>query len=135
MSSFNDALENALLDHVFGSVDYTPPTNITVHLYTVAPTDSGGGTEVSTGVWTNYAAVSLTNNTTNFPAASGGAKSVGVDVDFGTATISGAAPTVVAMALKDGSTFLGWAPLAVNKTINNGDPVEFPAGDLDLSLA
>src|SRR5512146_2038466 len=126
MSSFSDYLEAKLLDHVFGATAYTAPVTLYARLYTAAPSDTGGGTEVSTGVWTNYAAVAITNNTTNFPAASGTSptlKSNGTIIDFGTATISGAAPTVVAVALYDAATLgneIGWAALTVNKTINNG---------------
>lgn len=135
--SLSDFLENELLDHVFGAAAYTAPGTVYAALFTAAPSDSGGGTAVSTGVWTNYARVAITNNATNFPAASGGAKSNGTDIDFGTATISGTAPVVVAVGLFDASVsgnLLGWADLAVNKTINNGDPVKFAAGDLDITL-
>lgn len=67
--SFSNFLEGSLLDHVFGSVDYTPPVTFYVALFTVTPSDSGGGTEVSGG---SYARVAMTNNPTNFPNASSG---------------------------------------------------------------
>ncbi len=135
--SFSDFIENELLDHLFGAATYTPPVTVYVALFTAAPTDAGGGTEVSTGVWTNYARVAVTNNATNFPAASGGAKSNGTEIDFGTATISGTAPVVVAIGLYDALTvgnLLAWCDAAANKTINDGDPVTIPAGDLDVTL-
>lgn len=136
--SFADYLENKVLDHVFNATAYSPGATFYAALYTAAPSDTGGGTEVSTGTWTNYARIAITRNTTNFPAASGGAIANGTVIDFGTATISGGPPTVVAMAILDaasGGNFIGWADLAVNKTINNGDPVSFPVGDLDITLA
>lgn len=136
MGSFSDFLELELLDHVFGNAAYSAPATIYIALYTAAPSDSGGGTEVSTSDWTNYARVAVTNNATNFPAASAGAKSNGTDIDFGTATIS-SAPTVVAAAALDassGGNFLAWGALTENKTINNGDPVTFGTGDFDLTL-
>ncbi|HEX7124961.1 MAG TPA: hypothetical protein VF406_04190 [Thermodesulfobacteriota bacterium] len=135
--SFSDFLENELLDHVFGAAAYTAPATLYIALFTAAPTDAGGGTEVSTGVWTNYARVAVTNNATNFPAASGGAKSNGTLIDFGTAAISGAAPTVVAIGVYDAAVagnLLAWCDAAASKTINNGDPVTIPNGDLDLTL-
>ena len=46
MAGFSDYLEDKVLDHVFGGVAYTQPTKH-VALYTVAPTDTGGGTEVT----------------------------------------------------------------------------------------
>ena len=47
MSGFSDYLEDKVLDHVFGGNAYTAPTTLYVALYTVAPSDTGGGTEVS----------------------------------------------------------------------------------------
>jgi len=131
MGSKSDYLENKVLDHVLRVSSFTVPAANYVALYTVTPSDAGGGTEVSTGVWTNYARKSAT-----FNAASGGATSNSNLVDFGTATISGGAPTVVAFGLLDASTsgnLLYWGALAVNKTINNGDPVTIPIGDLDIT--
>lgn len=49
MASMTDFLETALLDHVFRSVAYVPPTTIYLGLLTAAPDDSGGGTEVTGG--------------------------------------------------------------------------------------
>lgn len=134
--SDSNYLENELLDHVLGGGDFTRPGTIYVALYTASPTDADSGTEVSTGVWTNYARVAVTNNATNFPAASGGAKSNGTDIDFGTATISGTAPVVTHVGLRDassGGNLLKWAALTTPKTINDGDPVKFAAGDLDFT--
>lgn len=130
--SFSDFLENELLDHVFGAAAYTAPATVYVALYTVAPTDAGGGTEVTGGA---YARVAVTNNATNFPAASGGAKSNGTVITFPTATANWG--TVVAFAILDaaaGGNFLCWADLAVNKTVNNGDTAEFAVNDLDITL-
>ena len=49
MAGFSDYLEDKVLDHGFGGTAYTAPTTLYVALYTVAPTDTGGGTEVSGG--------------------------------------------------------------------------------------
>ena len=49
MAGFSDYLEDKVLDHVFGGTAYTAPSTLYVALYTVAPTDTGGGTEVSGG--------------------------------------------------------------------------------------
>lgn len=139
----SDLVENKVLDWLFGrktfdgsGTDTTVPATYYVALFTVTPSDAGGGTEVSTGAWTNYARVAVANTLTNFPAASGGAKATGADIDFGTAVIPGAGPTVVAMALMDaasGGNVVRWGPLTASKTPANGDPVKFPAGQLTLS--
>ncbi len=130
--SFNDFLEDELLDHVFGAAAYTAPATLYVALYTVAPSDTGGGTEVTGG---SYARVAVTNNATNFPAASGGAKSNGTVITFPTATANWG--TVVAFAILDAATngnFLCWADLTTSKAVNSGDTASFAVGDLDITL-
>jgi hypothetical protein len=124
--SFSDFLENELLDHVLDVGAYTAPTAVYAALFTTAPTDAGGGTEVSTG---SYARVAIT-----FGAASGGASANSAAITFPTA--SGSWGTIVAMAFFDASTvgnMLGWADLAVNKAVGSGDTAEFAIGDLDVT--
>ena len=131
--SKSDYLENKLLDHVLGGGDYSRPATVYVALYTVAPTDAGGGTEVSGG---SYARVAVTNNATNWPAASGGAKSNGTEIAFPTATADWG--TVVAFAILDaasGGNFLYWADLTASKTVSNGDTASFAVGELDVTEA
>jgi len=130
--SFSDFLELELLDHVFGNAAYSTPATLHVALFTAAPSDTGGGTEVSGG---SYARVAVTNNATNFPAASGGAKANGTAVTFPTATASWG--TVVAFGIFDassGGNLLAWATLTTNKTIGSGDTASFPVGDIDVTL-
>ncbi len=47
MSSFSDYTENLVLNYVFTTNSVTRPTAWYVGLFTAAPSDSGGGTEVS----------------------------------------------------------------------------------------
>jgi hypothetical protein len=129
--SKSDYLENKVLDHVLGNTAYSAPATTYIALYTAAPTDAGGGTEVSGG---SYARVSVTNNTTNWPNASGGAKSNGADVTFPTAT--GSWGTVVAFGILDASTsgnLMYWGDLTVSKTISTGDTAKFATGDIDVT--
>ena len=129
--SKSDYLENKVLDHVLGGADYTRPATVYVALYTVAPTDAGGGTECTGG---SYARKDVTNNVTNFPAASSGAKSNGVEIAFVQATASWG--TVVAFGIFDAVTagnLLYWATVTTNKTIDNGDTAKFAVGDLDIT--
>lgn len=131
--SFSDYLENKLLDHTFNATTFTSPATVYVALYTAAPTDAGGGTEVTGG---SYARVSKTANTTNFPASSGGAIANGTTVTFPTATADWG--TVVAFGIFDDPTagnLLVWADLTANKTVSNGDTASFAVGDLDITLA
>lgn len=126
--SKSDYLENQILDHVLGGGDYTRPATVYVALYTVAPTDSGGGTEVSGG---SYARVAVTNNATNWPAASGGSKANGTAIAFPEATADWG--TVLAWGIFDaasGGNLLYYGTLAANKTISTGDTASFAASDL-----
>lgn len=131
--SFSDFLENKLLDHAFGNAAYAAPATLHVALFTVAPSDSGGGTEVTGG---GYTRLPVTNNATNFPAASGGAKTNGIDFTFPTTSASWG--TIVAVGLFDassGGNLLAHTTLAVNKAVGNGDTARFLAGDLDFTLS
>lgn len=128
--SKSDYLENKILDHILGGPDYTRPATVHIALFTSAPNDAGGGTEVSGG---DYARVAVTNNDTNWPAASSGAKSNGTDVTFPTATASWG--TVVAFGIFDdpsAGNLLFWSTLTVNKAVSSGDTVKFATGDIDI---
>lgn len=132
--SFSDFLELEILDHVFGGAVYTPPATLYLALFTTAPnTETGaGGVEVSGG---SYARAAVTNNSTNFPAASGGSKTTGVNIDF--PTPSAGWGQVVAAGIYDAATggnLLGSNALTTPKTINSGDPVSFPAGAITITL-
>lgn len=126
--SFSDALEIKILDHLLKTTPFTVPTDIYIELYTVAPTDAGGGTPVSGGSYARKVC-----NTWD-GAAAGATANTGA-ITFAQAT--GDWGEVVAFALFDAITagnFLAWADLTVNKTIQNGDTGEFAAGELDVTL-
>ena len=127
MSAFSDYLENKVLDHVFGGVNYTAPSTLYLALYTVAPTDTGGGTEVS---GTAYARQTVAFTGTNDTASNTSA------VEFPTAGASWG--TIVAVGIFDALTsgnLLAYGNLTDSKTIASGDVFRVPAGDLDITLA
>lgn len=129
--SKSDYLENELLDHVLGNSAYSAPATIYVALYTVAPTDSGGGTEVSGGA---YAREAVTNNLTNWPAASGGTKQNGTAITYSQATADWG--TVVAFALFDassGGNMLYWGDLTASKSVELGDTAEFAINGITIT--
>lgn len=136
MSSFSDFLEKELLDHVFGNAAYTAPATLYLALSTTDPLDDGSG--ITEPVGGSYARLAVANNLTNWPAATGTTpttKSNGVQFDFATATASWG--VVSHMAIYDqvtGGNMLGHASLAVSKTIDSGDTVNFKIGDLDITL-
>lgn len=123
-----DYTENKVLDHINGKTSFTMPT-AHVALFTAAPSDSGGGTEVTGG---SYARVATTGST--WAAASGGSTSNAAAITFPTATASWG--TVTHYALFDASTsgnMLRWAALTASKTIGSGDTASFAIGALTMT--
>jgi|TARA_R110002153_G_scaffold270632_1_gene437166 hypothetical protein len=131
MAGFSDYLENKVLTHVFGGTAYTAPSTLYVGLYTAAPSDSGGGTEVSGGSYARKSTANMTVSGTSPTQATNGAA-----IEFVTATGSWGTVTHVGVfdALTSGN-LLGWAALTASKTVSSGDVFRFDAGDLDITLA
>lgn len=130
MAGFSDYLEDKVLEHVFGGNAYSAPSTLYVALYTVAPTDTGGGTEVSGGGYVRQSSaftVSGTNPTTASNSAA---------VEYPTATADYG--TVVAVGIFDASSsgnLLAYANLTTSKVVSTGDVFRFNTGDLDVTLA
>lgn len=123
--NLSDYLEDKLLDHFLATTPYTAPANVYVALYTVAPNDAGGGTEVTGG---SYARQEGT-----FSASSGGATSNDTNIDFADMP----ACTVVAVGIHDASTggnLLVHGTLTANKSLDAGDTLRIATGDLDISI-
>jgi hypothetical protein len=131
-TAFSDYLENEVLDHLLSAATFTAAATLYYALFTSAPGDAGSGAEVSGG---SYARQSVTNNATNFPVASGGSKSNGVLVNFGTAT--GNWGTVGYVALFDassGGNMYFWGAMDPSIPILSGDALSFPVGGIVFSL-
>lgn len=128
MAGKSDYLENKSIDHSgTGKTAYTKPT-VSVGLFTAAPSDAGGGTEVSGG---SYARV--TTSGADWNAASSGSAANANAITFPTA--SGSWGTVTHFGTFDAATsgtgnLLYWAPLTTSKTIGSGDTAAFAAGSL-----
>jgi len=128
--AFSDYLEDKVLDHVFGGNAFTAPSTLYVALFTVAPSDTGGGTEVSGGAYARQTAtfnVSGTNPTEASNTAS---------IEYPTATASYG--TVLAVGVFDalsGGNLLAYSTLTTNKAIDTGDVFRINTGDLDIRLA
>lgn len=117
---------NKMLDLTYSNTAVTVPATLYFAAMTVSPTPSGGGTEVTGG---SYARVAVTNNSTNFPAASSGQKTNGTLIDFGTATASWG--TIVAIGIYDASTggnLIGYGALSTPISVSSGQPFSVPAG-------
>jgi hypothetical protein len=125
--NLSDWLENALLDWAMGGTSPTRPTARHVGLLTAAPTDAGGGTEVSGSGYSRQAAT--------FGAAAAGATSNDSALTFTAA--GGSWGTVTHIGIYSDSTagnLLWWGPLTASKTVGDGDSLVFAAGDIDLAL-
>lgn len=122
--SKTDFLENKLLDHVLRNVAYTPPAAVYCGLFTAAPGEGGGGTEVSGNAYARQAVT--------FSAASGGASSNSATVTFPAATPSGWG-AVTHFGIFDAATsgnLLRYGALQPSKTVGVGDALSFPATQL-----
>lgn len=127
MAEFTNYLEAKLLDHVLTNTSFSSPTTVYAGLFTVAPNDSGGGTEVSGG---SYARQAM-----SFSAASGGATTTDADINFPQATADWG--TVVAVGIHDALTsgnLLMYTDLTTSKAIATGDILKISSGSLTVSL-
>ena len=130
MSALSNYAEKLLLDWMMTTGSATRPTAWYVALFTAAPSDSGGGTEV-TG--SGYSRQSVTfdaaatpggttsnNNLVSFTASGG---------DFG---------TVSHIGIFDASTsgnLLWHGAMTASKSVSDGETLEFSVGNIDLVLA
>jgi hypothetical protein len=130
MSSFSDYTENLVLTYLFTTGAATRPTAWYVGLFTAAPSDTGGGTEVSGNAYARVVTGTISGSGTattfsnaaaiEFAAASGG--------NWGTIGWAG---------IFDASTagnLLAWAPLTTSRVINDGDVFRIPATSLTITL-
>jgi len=127
MAEFTDFMENKIIDHMLRAQAYTPPATVYVALFTAAPSDAGGGTEVSGGAYARQAVT--------LDAAEDGASENSADITFPQATADWG--TITHLALMDaltGGNMLMHTPLDESKTVNNGDTFEINAGDLDVTV-
>jgi len=140
MAAMSDFLENKLIDWFFrgqaigvtgaSAAAGTGPTNLYFALLTAAPSDTGGGTEVTGG---SYARVTVAANTTNFDntqqANTTAVSSGNTGTTRNSIAVTFPAPSanwgvVSHFAIYDASTtgnLLFWGALTASKTINNGD--------------
>lgn len=130
MAALSDHAENLLLNWLMTTDSVTRPTAWYVGLYTAAPSDSGGGTEVSGNGYARQSATwgtaSGTGGTTDNEAnitftASGG--------DWGTITHIGIHDAA------SGGNLLWHGAMSASKTIADGDTLQFNTGNIDLTLA
>jgi hypothetical protein len=131
MSSFSDYTENLVLNWLLTTNSATRPTAWYVGLFTAAPSDTGGGTEVTGNAYARVATGTI--------SVSGAAPTTATNsaaIEFAAAS-GGNWGTVTHAAIFDASTsgnMLAWAALTTSRTINDGDVFRIPASSLTVTL-
>ena len=130
MAALSDHAENLLLNWLMTTDSVTRPTAWYVALYTAAPSDSGGGTELSgSGYSRQTIAVGTATGT-------GGTTSNNANITF---TASGGDwGDVTHIGIHDASTggnLLWHGAMSASKNIADGDTLQFNTGNIDLTIA
>lgn len=144
MSAASDYLENKLADHIFRDQAFAKPTTLYVALLTAAPSDSGGGTEVTGGSYArvlcgpSLAAWLGTHGTAvGVSSGTGGAVSNAAAITFPAPTANWGTVTHFGIydAIAAGNLLVHGA-IAPSRVVNNGDGApSFGAGALVVTLA
>lgn len=140
MAHKSNYLENKLTDWYWRGQAFTPPSTHYFALFTVSPSDTGGGTEVSTS-GSGYARVGVAASLANFAgtqsagsttasSGTGGTTSNNGTITFGAPTSNWG--TIVAIGIFDassGGNMTHWIPLTTARLVNSGDAApSFAAG-------
>ena len=123
MSGMTDTFEDEVLASIFGS-------SVDIALYTVSPTDSTAGTEVTGG---SYARATVASGAWSTPAGSGSVNNANASITFPVPTASWG--TIVAFGIFSGGTLKLYGAVSPSVEVVLGDnPVRFKAGDLVVTV-
>lgn len=144
MAAISNYLENKIIDWLLRGQAFTPPATVYVALFTSAPSDAGGGTEVSGNA---YARVAIASSLANWAGTQSAGSTTASSGTGGTTSNNGAAAfptptpagwgTVTHVGLFDassGGNLLMWGALSASKVINALDDVNFPIAALQFQL-
>jgi hypothetical protein len=143
MSALSNYAENKVIDALMRGQAFPTIANTYVGLLTAAPSDAGGGTEVSGG---SYARVTVASSLANWAGTQSAASTTASSGTGGTTSNNGSISfptpsagwgTVTHVGVYDASTagnLLWYSALGVSKTINSGDTVSFPAASLTFQI-
>ncbi len=141
MGSFADYLENALLDHVFGTgesthgqstgaKDFGRPVKY-IALCTTAVIDSNTGSTIVEPTSNSYERIRCHT----WDAAATGATENTLPITFNQA--SGDWGTILDFGIVDAKTagnLLAYGSLTISKSVQSGDTPKFATGDIDITL-
>lgn len=134
---FSDYISTKLADHVLGDTPFTTAGTLYMRIYTTMPNQytGAGGTELAT-TGTGYTGpIAITNDTTNFPNATGS-----------NGTITKAAAAITLFTTESSLSIAGWALWDASSsgnlyfsrtfptvlTVSTGTPLSFATGDLQI---
>lgn len=131
MSNFTNYLEDALIQYFLrnNADTFSPVATLYLALYTAAPGEAGGGTEVADANGYAREAIAFTD------PAGGGATENTAQIDF---TASGGAwGTVTHISVIDSITYGAgnmylYGALTASRAIGDGETLRVAAGDIDL---
>ena len=144
--SKKDTFETGILDLIFKNANLavigdatglrgsTAAGNFYIALYTVAPTDSTQGTEVTAAGWNSYARVAVARTSGGWTTSANNASNTAA-VTFPQCTANSC--TVIAFSINTASSLAAndaiyWGDLTSNLAVSNGITPEFAIGDLDV---
>tara|TARA_X000001382_G_C3132865_1_gene166988 strand:- start:461 stop:844 length:384 start_codon:yes stop_codon:yes gene_type:complete len=125
--SFTNTHETHLLTYTFTATSVTRPTAWYIGLFTGAPGEAAGGTEISGNAYAR--------KTVAFTISGNAATNTGA-VEF-TAASGGNWGTITHLAVFDassGGNMIVYSALSASKTINDGDAFRIPASNLSITL-
>ena len=137
--AFTTYLADALVNEVFGGVNFTPPTTLYIGLSSTLPVVGGTNITEPTVGTNGYARASAANNTTNFPTTTTNNKSNGAAITFPTST--GAWLTAASLGYlvfydaATGGNVLGYAALNNPQVVaSSGATLSFAIGSLAITI-
>ncbi len=124
-----DFLEHEVLKMSTGqTLALALPITPHIALFTAAPSDLGGGTEVTGGAYARVNAAGL------FGAPSGGQVANSAVIAFPNATATwGTVTHFAVLTAATGGDMLRWGALQTSRLISTGDPVSFAIGQLVMT--
>lgn len=128
------AMDNNVLNELFGGTNWAPPSTLYLGLSTSAPAKDGTG--VTEPVGNGYARVAISQNTVNWPNASNSSKSNGGTFAFPQATGSWNTPGY--WVIYDAATvgnLIAYGSITTPKAIGSGDTPSFATNSLTITMS
>jgi hypothetical protein len=134
--SFSDFAENQIVQFFYRTGTPTKPAAMYHALYTAAPGETGGGTEVTGGSYARINNAPLDANWDATVSGDGHTQNTGA-ITFAAPTANwGVVSHTAQLDASSAGNFITWTALDIAKTVNNGDPAPvFAAGALDITVA